>query len=127
MRTMIQPDQRPASSDAGSPRPAPFAVRVDGVTKRFGEGASSVLALDGISLTVDRGEFLCVVGASGCGKSTLLSLIARLDQPTSGDLEVAGRTALMFQDAALLPWRTAAANVELALKLRGVARGERRG
>src|SRR5690242_13951867 len=98
------------------------AVRVDSVTKRFGAGASSVLALDGVSLDVRRGQFVCVVGASGCGKSTLLSLIAGLDQPSTGDVAVAGRAALMFQDAALLPWRTAAANVELPMKLRGIGR-----
>ena len=121
--TMISSVPRPASSDAGSPRP--HAVRIDSLTKRFGEGASSVLALDGVSLDVARGEFVCVVGASGCGKSTLLSLIAGLDRPTTGTLDVEGRTALMFQDAALLPWRTAAANVELPMKLRGVGRAER--
>jgi NitT/TauT family transport system ATP-binding protein len=107
------------------PRPHDSAVRIDSVTKRFGEGASSVLALDGVSLDVHRGEFVCVVGASGCGKSTLLSLIAGLDRPTTGAIGVDGRTALMFQDAALLPWRTAAANVELPMKLRGVSRSER--
>ena len=73
-----------------------------------------------------RGEFVCLVGASGCGKSTLLSLVAGLDPPTPGTVAVDGRTALMFQDAALLPWRTAAANVELPMKLRGVRRAERR-
>jgi NitT/TauT family transport system ATP-binding protein len=56
----------------------------------------------------------------------LLSLVAGLDATTVGDVEVAGRTTMMFQDASLLPWRTAAANVELALKLRGVGRAERR-
>ena len=123
--TIIEPTRRSASADAGLPRPHVDAVRIDAVTKRFGEGASAVLALDGVSLDVHRGEFVCVVGASGCGKSTLLSLIAGLDQPTTGALGVDGRTALMFQDAALLPWRTAAANVELPMKLRGVPRAER--
>ena len=101
------------------------AVSIDAVSKRFGSGAGSVVALDRVSLRVARGEFVCVVGASGCGKSTLLSLVAGLEHPTSGEVRVEGRTALMFQDAALLPWRTAAANVELALKLRGVGRRER--
>ena len=125
--TVTEPThRRPASSDAGSPRPDTDALRIESVTKRFGEGAESVLALDGISLHVDVGEFVCVVGASGCGKSTLLSLIAGLDRPSSGKIAVSGRAALMFQDAALLPWRTAASNVELPLKLRGVPRADRR-
>jgi NitT/TauT family transport system ATP-binding protein len=115
----------PPSGAPGAPASA-TAIRVDRVTKRFGEGPASVVALDGISLEVRRGEFVCIVGASGCGKSTLLSLVAGLDQPTAGDVVADGRTALMFQDAALLPWRTAAGNVELALALRGVGKRERR-
>ena len=103
------------------------AVALRDVSKRHGKGDAAVLALDGVSLTVEQGEFLCLVGASGCGKTTLLSLVAGLDQPSVGTIDVQGRTALMFQEAALLPWRTASQNVELALKLRGVPRGERRG
>ncbi len=102
------------------------AVRIDAVSKRFGAGPSATLALDGVSLDVERGEFLCIVGASGCGKSTLLNLVAGLDTPTIGTVETHGRVALMFQEAALLPWRTAVQNVELALKLRRVPRPERR-
>jgi NitT/TauT family transport system ATP-binding protein len=102
------------------------AVTFRAVSKRHGSGDAAVLALDGVSLTVEQGEFLCLVGASGCGKTTLLSLAAGLDRPTAGTVDVHGRTALMFQEAALLPWRSAVRNVELALKLRGVPRGERR-
>ena len=81
-----------------------------------------VLALDRVSLDVAPGEFVCLLGASGCGKSTLLNLVAGLDQPTSGDVDVrANRTALMFQEAALFPWLTVRGNVELALKLGGYA------
>jgi NitT/TauT family transport system ATP-binding protein len=111
-----------------STRPAASgpAVELGDVTKVYGAGASAVLALDRVSLTVERGEFVCIVGASGCGKSTLLSLVARLDQPSAGSVQVRGRTALMFQESALLPWRTAVGNVELALKLNGVARAVRR-
>ncbi|MDQ1425010.1 MAG: sulfonate transport system ATP-binding protein [Acidimicrobiaceae bacterium] len=107
----------------GSARGA--AVSVDGVSKAFGHGASGVVALDGIDIRVAPGEFVCVVGASGCGKSTLLNLIAGLEQPTAGHIEVSGRTALMFQESALFPWLTAAKNVELALRLQGVGRKER--
>src|SRR6476620_8755819 len=95
----------------------PAAVAVDGVTKRYPTG---LVALDGIDLRVRQGEFVCMVGASGCGKSTLLNLIAGLDSPTTGTVSVAGRATLLFQEAALLPWLTAAGNVELALRLRGV-------
>ncbi len=61
---------------------------------------------------------MCLVGASGCGKSTLLNLVAGLDQPTAGTVQVDGRTGLMFQESALFPWLTVAGNVELALRLR---------
>src|SRR5262249_57662977 len=72
-------------------------------------------------------EFVCLLGASGCGKSTLLNLVAGLDRPSAGTVEVdAERTGLMFQEAALFPWLTVRGNVELALKLAGVGRAERR-
>jgi NitT/TauT family transport system ATP-binding protein len=103
----------------------PAAVALQGVSKTFGHGASGVAALDRINLNVATGEFLCVVGASGCGKSTLLNLIAGLEAPSAGVVDVSGRSALMFQEAALFPWLTVAANVELALRFRGVARRER--
>ncbi len=100
------------------------AVRLAGVSKRFDSGP---LVLDDVSLDVAEGEFLCLLGASGCGKSTLLNLVAGLDEPSSGSVEVAGgRAALMFQEAALLPWLTAGQNVELALRLRGIGKAERR-
>ena len=69
---------------------------------------------------------MCLIGASGCGKSTILNLVAGLDAPTSGTVDVAGTTALMFQDAALFPWLTVQANVELPMKLAGVGKAERR-
>ena len=117
-------DVAPTSLDATRTRAA--AVSLRDVTKRYGNGRGSVLALDGVSLEVQRGEFVCIVGASGCGKSTLLSLVAGLDPVTSGQVSVEGRTALMFQESALLPWRSALQNVELALKLGDVPRRERR-
>lgn len=102
------------------------AVSLRGVTKVYGRGATAVPALDRIDLSVAPGEFLCIVGASGCGKSTMLNLIADLDQPTAGRLDVQGRTGLMFQEAALFPWLTVAGNIDLALRLRGVAKADRR-
>src|SRR3954466_2228224 len=113
--------EEPSRPD-GALRPA---VRVEGVSQVFERGAAPVL--QGVDLTVAPGEFVCLLGASGCGKSTLLNLIAGLTPPTSGTVEVsAERPALMFQEPALLPWLTAAANVELALRARGVGRVERR-
>ena len=100
------------------------AVRLAGVSKRFGDGP---VILDDVSLTVADGEFVCLLGASGCGKSTLLNLVAGLDTPTAGTVTVpGGRAALMFQESALLPWLTASQNVELALRLRGLGKRERR-
>jgi len=110
---------RPASAVGGS-------VQLTTVTKVFGRGSSAVRALDQISLEVLQGEFTCLIGASGCGKSTLLSLVAGLEQPTSGAVSVSGQVALMFQEPALFPWLTAAGNVEVALRARGIGRAERR-
>jgi NitT/TauT family transport system ATP-binding protein len=107
--------------------PAKIALRLDGVTKRHGEGKDAVVALDALSLTVGAGEFVCVVGASGCGKSTMLGLVAGLDTPSSGGVHVSGgRPALMFQDSALFPWLTVEENVAFPLQMQGVPRAERK-
>jgi NitT/TauT family transport system ATP-binding protein len=114
---------------AGSPGRGdrPVAVRLTDVSKRYGTGARSVLALDRVSLTVGQGEFVCLIGASGCGKSTLLSLVAGLDAATAGEVDTGGRrVAMMFQEPALMPWLTAAGNVELALRARKVPAADRR-
>jgi NitT/TauT family transport system ATP-binding protein len=101
------------------------AIRLEAVSKLYGQGTGAVAALDRVDLEVAAGEFVCLVGASGCGKSTLLNLVAGLDRPTAGTVVSRGRVALMFQEAALFPWLTVQGNVELALRLRGVRRGER--
>jgi NitT/TauT family transport system ATP-binding protein len=121
--TVEAPVRTPVVRPAPDRRPP--AVRVEGVSQVFERGRPPVL--QGMDLTVAPGEFVCLVGASGCGKSTLLNLIAGLTTPTAGQITVtAERPALMFQEPALLPWLTAAGNVELALKARGVGRAERR-
>ena len=103
------------------------AVSVSRVTHAFGHGRDSLIALNDVSFELGRGEFACLVGASGSGKSTLLNLVARLDPPTAGHIDTFGsRTALLFQEAALFPWLTAAANVELPLRLQGVPARRRR-
>ena len=89
-----------------------------------------VRALDGLSLTVAAGEFLCLVGPSGCGKSTLLNLVAGLARPTSGRILMDGRVVarpgrdrgMVFQEFAILPWRTVEGNIGHGLEIAGVPR-----
>ena len=78
--------------------------------------------LRGIDLDIPEGQFVAIVGRGGCGKSTLLRLLAGLDQPTAGQIEIDGRTngwrervRLMFQEPRLLPWQRVAANVQVGL------------
>ncbi|MGW2835133.1 ABC transporter ATP-binding protein [Streptomyces sp. NPDC001286] len=103
-----------------------YAARIAHVSKSFPGPAREQLVLDDISLDIAPGEFVTLLGASGCGKSTLLNVVAGLDQPSAGTIETDGRPALMFQEHALFPWLSAGRNIELALKLSGVARNERR-
>jgi NitT/TauT family transport system ATP-binding protein len=114
----------------------PPAVALEGLGKRFGEGATAVQALTGIDLTVGAGEFVSLIGPSGCGKSTLLRIVANLIEPTEGSVLVNGKPArrarldqdygIAFQQAGLLEWRTVQGNVELPLGLHGVGREKRR-
>jgi NitT/TauT family transport system ATP-binding protein len=97
-------------------------------------GYAGEAVVEGIDLDVTPGEILVVLGHSGCGKSTLLRAIAGLVRPLGGELLADGRPvpgpsadrALVFQEDALLPWRTGRRNVELALAIQGVGRTERR-
>ncbi|WP_017612070.1 ABC transporter ATP-binding protein [Nocardiopsis salina] len=103
------------------------AVRVDDISKVFGSGRGAITAIDGMSVHVDRGDFLAVVGASGCGKSTLLSLVAGLEEPTTGTVDVGGRkVAMMFQEASLFPWLTVGSNIEIPMRVNRVPKAERR-
>ncbi|MDO8338669.1 MAG: ABC transporter ATP-binding protein [Microcella sp.] len=111
------------------------AVSARGVDKTFSTKQGEVVALSGIDLDVAPGEFISLIGPSGCGKSTLLRIIADLDSPTSGTVEVFGTSAhqarldqrygIAFQQAGLLPWRTVAGNIALPLELHGVGPAER--
>ena len=98
-------------------------IRISGVGRVFGRGASATTALEHVDLEVVDREFVCLLGASGCGKSTLLAMVAGLDDPTAGTIDLGGRrTAVMFQDANLFPWLTVQGNIELALRFSGVPR-----
>ncbi len=105
------------------------ALELTGVSKEFG----SVRALEGIDLRVERGSFVCVVGASGSGKSTLLSLVAGLARPSSGEVRLDGvpvtgpgpDRGLVFQSGAVYPWRTVERNVAFGLELLPISRAER--
>lgn len=111
------------------------AVRAVGVGKTFGRRAKAVDAVAGVDLTIAAGEFVSLIGPSGCGKSTLMRLIADLDAPTAGTLEVFGRSprtarleqdyGIAFQQAGLLPWRSVVQNIALPLELHGVPYAER--
>lgn len=105
-----------------APEAAPPAFAFRGVTRRFGDKT----VLDGVDLTVPRGQFLAIIGKSGCGKSTLLRLLAGLDQPSEGVIERPGADGpsdirIMFQEPRLLPWARVVDNV--AVGLTGLARG----
>ena len=100
-------------------------LTLSNVSRTFPGGTT---ALDGIDLSVKRGEFLVLLGPSGCGKSTLLRLIAGLEAPTAGEIAWTrgrprpGQLGYVFQDPVLMPWATALENVALPLRLRGYGR-----
>ena len=104
---------------------SPAAVNIVGVSKYYYQRKRMVCALEKVNLRVEPGEFVCLLGRSGCGKSTLLNLVAGLDSPSSGLVDVGGRrVGVLFQDANLFPWLTVRGNIELALKLSNVPRSE---
>ena len=113
------------------PRKKP-ALRIQGVRKTYGQ----VVAVDGVDLTVDEGEFFTLLGPSGSGKTTLLRLIAGFERPESGRIELGGRdvtslppylrdTNTVFQDYALFPHMSVAENIAYGLRVKGVGRQAR--
>ncbi|WP_024803181.1 ABC transporter ATP-binding protein [Nocardia sp. BMG51109] len=111
-------------------------LSIIGVRKQFPvrDSREPMTALEDVTLEVRDGEFLVLVGPSGCGKSTLLDLLGGLDEPSAGrilldDAPVSGPgldRGIVFQQYALLPWRTARANIEFGLEAKGLRRRERR-
>jgi putative ABC transport system ATP-binding protein len=117
-------------------------VRIRDLVKVYRRGVEEVRVLDGLSLDIDAGDFVALMGPSGSGKSTLLNLIGGLDRPTSGSLEVGGLRVDQLSDAALTRWRadhvgfvfqmynllpvlSAERNVELPLLLKDLSREQR--
>ena len=107
---------------------------IAGVSKVFDGRRGKVVALEGINLNIRGGEFVCLVGASGCGKTSLLNIIAGLEFPSSGVVELDGEPVtepgrdrtVMFQESALFPWLDVLGNVMFGLKLvPGLTRGDR--
>ncbi len=108
-------------------------VSLRNVRKQFGQGG--VVALEGIDLEVEAGEFISLIGPSGCGKSTLLRVVGDLTDPSAGEVVVNGKPArkaridrdygIVFQDAVLYDWRTVAKNIALPLEMLGWDRKRR--
>jgi putative ABC transport system ATP-binding protein len=124
-------------------QPAPAALEAVDVTRTYRSEGGEVDALRGVSVRVDRGDYVAIVGPSGSGKSTLMHLLGALDRPSTGTLRVGGRDVgsmgqdelaharnetigFVFQAFQLLPRTTAVDNVAMPLVYRGVRKGERR-
>ncbi|MCC7409785.1 MAG: ABC transporter ATP-binding protein [Phycisphaeraceae bacterium] len=122
----------------GSAAAGGVGIAVRGVRRAFEGHRGPVSVLEGLSLEVEAGDFVAILGPSGCGKSTLLRLIAGLDRPDGGQVELRGAEgtnatsgggggiAYVFQDAHLLPWRDVLGNVVLPLELMGQSRRSRK-
>ncbi len=103
------------------------------VHKTFVNDEGRVQALAGVSLSVEKGELVVIIGPSGCGKTTLLQIVAGLEEPSKGEVRIAGQRVnkwgrdrtMIFQDYSLFPWLTVRGNVEFGLKMAGVRPEER--
>ncbi|MFB9836029.1 ABC transporter ATP-binding protein [Actinoallomurus acaciae] len=114
---------------------ATAGLRLDGVTVRFDANGDDepVIAVDGITHEIGEHRFVSIVGPSGCGKSTLLNVVAGLQRPTSGTVEIDGarvtgpdrRTGMVFQEDSTLPWKTVTENIVFGMRVLGVPKKER--
>lgn len=118
MQTLISPPSEPMM---GKPT-QPF-LTIDNLSKVYPTPKGPYTVLDGVNLTVNEGEFICVIGHSGCGKSTLLDMVSGFNTPTGGQVILNGKPIekpgpdrmVVFQNYCLLPWKTAFENVYLAV------------
>lgn len=123
--------QKPEVDAAGTP-PLRICLSAKGLFKTFGTGPQARPVLRDVSLSVDRGEFVCIVGAMGTGKTTLLNMLAGIVRPDAGVVEIDGqpvvdipeRAAFVFQNYSLLPWFTALENVRLAVEAASPSRAK---
>jgi nitrate ABC transporter ATP-binding subunit len=107
-------------------------LAIRGATKRFAVRDGEIDALARVDVTIDEGQFVCLIGASGCGKSTLLRMIAGFEEPTTGEVLVDGKPitgpgsdrGMVFQDYALFPWMTVQQNIGFGPRQRSLARSE---
>jgi NitT/TauT family transport system ATP-binding protein len=119
--------------ESGAAAVRPAQIELAGVTKRFvTPSGSTFTALRDVDMTIAAGKFCAVVGPSGCGKSTTLTMVAGLDRPSAGTVQVGGQavdgitagTSFMFQADALMPWKTVLGNVALGPVFRNVPKKE---
>ncbi|GAA3887447.1 ABC transporter ATP-binding protein [Leifsonia kafniensis] len=111
-----------------------MSIQLDNIGMRFGTGSSAVWAVKDASLTIEKNQFVSIVGTSGCGKSTLLSIVGGLVLPTEGTASVDGvpiakpglDRGMVFQNYSLFPWLTAQQNIEFVLKETGTSRAAER-
>lgn len=123
----------PPAVDADEPRRQASSIEMQGLHKRFG---ADTVALDGVDLTIEAGEFFTLLGPSGCGKTILLRILAGLEDADDGELSIGGRTITevpphqrivntVFQSYALFPHLSVRDNLAFGLKMRGLPAAER--